>query len=259
MLRAMSQGSLYLQGGGRMKAYRGTFVLAAVLLAALPLASCGDSDDWEKTTGITLTSNADSVVVKDEVIFTVTSTPPPLEEGYQCETLLEYRAEGAALDAYWVTVPGSGPTRVWALEPRRVEPFRVIARGKCADSKEDWKYSDQLDITVTEPPETSTPLPTVASLTLTASPVTVSMGTVPHDVTFTITATGDSGCTLHTSLAIDGATDEAQPATELPDPSGGLVTVTANGAGSVTGLAKSWCAENPSVPKTATATVTVTL
>lgn len=147
-----------------MKPYRGTRLASAILLSVLPLIGCGDADDWEKTSEVKLSSNTTTVQVRSDVIFTVVSTPPDnTEEGndpatgatqspYQCETLLEYRAEGAGLDAYWHDVPGSGPRRVFSLAPRLVEPFAVVARGKCAGAKEDWKYSDQVNVTVTAKP-----------------------------------------------------------------------------------------------------------
>ena len=75
-MSATNQGSLYLQGGGRMKPYRGTILATAVLLAALPLSGCGSADDWKTTSEVTLSTSTPSVQVKDKAIFTVQAAPP---------------------------------------------------------------------------------------------------------------------------------------------------------------------------------------
>ena len=235
-----------------MKPYRRILLASAMLLAALPLSSCGEAGDWKKTTEIKLTSNLSSVEVKEEVIFTVTSPPPAPVGGYQCETDLEYRAEGAGLDAFWYSVPGDGPTRVFVLEPRMVEPFSVVARGKCVDAREDWKYSNQLNIEVTEKI-----LPLITGVTLTANKATVVGGPPNNKVVFTLSVTKESDCTLNLQTLISGpgyldvsqpwgpGTHDLFPAAVLSDTN---LTVTTT----------AWCTENSSEIKSATAIVTVT-
>jgi len=139
-----------------MNPYRGALFTAVVFLAALSLSGCGDADKWKTTDVVSLRANTTSVRPNGKVILTVEVGPGIVIPGseasfpYQCETDIEYRAEGAGLDAYWQKVPGAGPLRVFVLEPQKVEPFIVVARGKCSGAKEDWKYSNQVDIEVTE-------------------------------------------------------------------------------------------------------------
>jgi len=230
-----------------MKPYRRILLASAVLLAALPLSSCGEAGDWKKTTEIKLTSNKTSVEVKEEVIFTVQSPPPAPVDGYQCETDLEYRAEGAGLDAFWYPVPGDGPTRVFVLEPRTLEPFAVVARGKCVDAREDWKYSNQLNIEVTDPS-----LPTI---TLTANPASVARN---NPVTFTLGATTPSEgmCNLGLSYEYSGAGFAG--VTVVNPAHVGQFILTPSAVGNLTVTAKGWCTQNSSKVVFTTVNVAVT-
>jgi hypothetical protein len=224
-----------------MKPYRGTLLASAALLALLPLFGCGDSDKWEKTTEITL--SAPEAEGLNEVIFTVVS-PPPLQ-GYACDTLLEYRAEGAGVHIIWDSVPGTETTRIFKVRPRGEGTMSVIARGKCADSKEDWKYSNRVDVTVKEIPP-----PTVTSVTLTAvtaSPYVLATG---GGVTFTLGASAPVGCTLVLSREHTGVlVDEPSPVTPT---SVGTHTIHPRSVGALIISASGWCAENPAAVVVAT-------
>ena len=125
-MRATNQGSLYLQGGGRMKPYRGTLLAAGMLLATLQLFGCGHAEDWEKTTDIRLSAPAPEGL--NEVVFTVKSPPPA--EGYACDTILQYRAEGAGVNINWANVPGTETTRIFVLQPRQEGTLSVMVGGK---------------------------------------------------------------------------------------------------------------------------------
>lgn len=227
-----------------MNPYRGKLLATAVLFAALPLFGCGDADKWEQTTEITLSAPEPEGL--NEVVFTVVSPPPA--EGYACETLLEYRAQGAGVDIDWRTIPGTETTRLFEVRPRAEGIMSVMARGMCEGSKEDWKYSNRVDVTVTE-----AALPTVSAVTLTANPTSVVKN---NPVTFNLNATKLTGCTLRLKYQASGAgisgiltVDPASTgAFQLTPPAAGTLSVTATG----------WCAENPTAQVTTTTNVTVT-
>ena len=226
-----------------MKPYRGTFLACVVLLAALPLSSCGDTGKWEKTTSITL--SAPAVLGINEVTFTVVS-PPPVE-GFACETLLEYRAQGTGVNINWATVPGTETTRVFVVRPKGEGVLSVVARGKCADAKEDWKYSNQVDITITK-----IPLPSVASVTLEANPTTVVKN---NPVTFALGATKSDDCTLALMYQYSGA---GFGVTTVNPASIGQFVLTPHAVGVLTVTATGWCTQNPTAKVLATVPVTVT-
>lgn len=227
-----------------MKPYRGTLLATAVLLAALPLSSCGKADKYAETTGITLTATASSIDIKKQVNFTVQSPAPAV--GYECDTTLEYQATGAGMNIGWREVPGTGTTRVFGLIPLDTGTLSVMARGKCIGAKEDWKYSGQLDVTVTD---ITTP---ITAVTLTANPSTVA---TDHLVTFTLGATRVEPCSLRLKYQYSGAgfgVTTVDPATTgqfmLRPLLVGTLTVTATG----------WCEQNPTAEVTATVSVPVT-
>jgi len=218
-----------------MKPYRGTLLAAAVLLATLQVSGCGKAGDWEKTTEVKLSTSTASVEVKHEVILTATAPPPAA--GYQCDTLLEYRAQGAAMNFIWVPVPGTEATRVWSVWPHGVGTLSVVARGKCEGAKEDWKYSNQVDVEVTE-----AILPIVTAVTLTSNVSTVKRNT---PVVFTLGASTESGCTLHLEYTYVGGGFSQTTVIRPP----GIFTLTPPGAVTTTTLtviAAGWCTENPS-------------
>lgn len=227
-----------------MKPYRGTLLATAMLLATLQPFGCGRADDWEKTTEIRLSAPTPKGI--NEVVFTVISPPPA--EGYACDTILQYRAEGAGVNINWTNVPGTETTRVFGIRPNSEGVMSVIARGKCDGAKEDWKYSNQVDVTVT-----ALAKPTVTSVSLSANPTTVVKN---NAVTFTLGATKAEGCTLRLKYQYTGAgfagiwtVDPASP---------GLFQLTPTVAGPLVVTATGWCTQNPTVQTTATATVTVT-
>ncbi len=154
-----------------MKPYRGRLLASVVLLAALPLSGCGDADTWKTTNAVTLDTSTPTVQVKGDAIFTASAAPMAEGQGYACDTDLEYRAQGAGLNISWSNIPGVATTRIFELRPTQTNnqgtTLSVMARARCLESKEDWKYSDQVDVTVTE-----RILPVVTAVTLTASPTT---------------------------------------------------------------------------------------
>lgn len=227
-----------------MKPYRGTLLAAAVLIAALPLSGCGDAENYAKTDSISLSTSTATVIVKREVIFTVKTTAPINQ--YECETVLEYRAEGGGFDRLWTPVPGTGTTRVFGLKPHEVGTLSVLARGKCVGAKEDWKYTNQVDVQVTE---VDSP---ITSLTLVANPASVEIN---KPVTFSLSATRVSPCTLALRLQYSGAgyglmtVDPAVTGQFILTPTiKGTLTVTATG----------WCTQNPKAEVTVTTAVAVT-
>ena len=244
MLSATNQGSLYLQGGGRMKPYRGTLLATAMLIAALPLSGCGDEDTWKKTNAVTLETSTPSVQVEDKAIFTVKSAPPAEGEGYACNTDIEYRAQGAGLNVNWANVPGTDTTRVFELRPRQTNSagltLSVVARARCLESREDWKYSDQVNVTVTQK---ILPVVTAVTLTLNSLPSV----NANDDVVYTISATTEIGCTLNLRRSYSGggfpgaitqvASPGTQPVLNPPGTTGAISTLTL--------VATGWCAENP--------------
>lgn len=257
-----------------MKTYRGSLLAAAVLLATLPLTSCGDADDYAQTAGIALTSSVASVIVKHEVVFTVTTSfPDPTTTTTtttptaavlpatnvaetrapvinQCDPTLEYQVSGAGIDRGWTSLPGTTAVRTFILKPREVSPLVVVARGKCIGSMEDWKYSTASNVTVTAPiPEV---LPGLPALTLTANPSSSVMG---NPITFTLAADKPVNCTVRMKYQYSGAgfgVTTVDPATAgqfiLQPTSPGTLTVTATG----------WCAEKPAGQSTVTTSATVT-
>jgi len=240
VLSATNQGSLYLQGGGRMKPYRGTLLATAMLLAALPLSGCGEADNWKTSGDVSLDTSTPTVQVNDKAIFTVQTVPPGPD--YTCDTDIEYRAQGAGLNVSWSDVPGIDTTRVFELRPTQTNnkgtTLSVVARSRCLESREDWKYSNQVDVAVTE-----LILPKVTAVTLTASSSTASDG---DTIFFTLGATTETGCTLHLKYQSTGpgATGTVDPASAGTFPltipfSGGL-------SGTLTVIASGWCTENPS-------------
>ena len=227
-----------------MKPYRGTLLATAMLLAALPLCSCGDADEYAKTDTITLTTSTSTVVVKREVILTVQTTTPANQ--YECQTDLEYRAQGAGMEGTWYTVPGSGSTRIFKLEPREVGTLSVMARGRCHDAKEDWKYTAQVDVDVTKVVDP------ITSIELIANPTSVE---VNKPVTFTLSGTRDSECTLALKYQYSGAgltLTTVSPAFE------GQFILTPTKKGTLTVTATGWCTQNPKAAVTQTTTVDVT-
>lgn len=228
-----------------MKPYRGMLVATAVLLAALPLFSCGDADHYKKTEAIALTTSTDSVVVKTEAIFTVVQSSDPAL-GFNCETTLEYQATGAGLNYYWAPVPGSETTRVFKLRPTQVGTLSVIARGKCTGSNEDWKYSEQVDVTVTDPE-----IPQVA-IELTAYPVTV---LVNNPVTFTLSATKPVACTLKLKYQYSGA---GFGITTVEPAQVGQFILTPHAIGELVVTATGWCGESQASAVSTTVSVPVT-
>ena len=117
---------------------------------------------------------------------------------------LQYRAQGAGQNNnIWNDIPGDETTRVFKLRPREEGTLSVMSRGKCVESKEDWKYSNQVDVTVTEEI-----LPMVTGVTLTANPTTVTGGT---NVIFTLSVTKDADCTLVLQTVCEWQRVSSQP------------------------------------------------
>lgn len=231
-----------------MKAYRGMVLGCAALLMAVSLSSCGDADDWKKTLEIKLEAKQGTGL--NDIVFTVRSTPPAASDALNaCETVLEYRAEGAGVDIRWHSIFGNETTRVFSVKPKRAGEMTVVARGKCAGSKEDWKYSNIVNVSVT-----AAVLPTVTSVTLSAVPSTVDLAVVPHDVVINLTASVPAGCTLNLWREHSGGGLDYPPTSTAQ----GLFTVTPSIATPLVVLAKAWCSENPTAIVTATVTVTVT-
>ncbi len=247
-----------------MKTYQRSLLAAAVLFAALPLQSCGDADDYAQTSTITLTAQSTTMIVKREMIFTVTTTfPDPTTTTTtpaatvagaerapvinQCNPTLEYQATGVGMGGGWQQLPGTTAVRTFSLKPRRTGTLAVIARGKCTGSMEDWKYSAQVDITVTEP--VAPGLPTV---TLTANPGTIVLG---GSVTFALSTDKPENCTVKMKYQYSGAgfgVTTVNPAT----PGQFVLTPTAVGTLAVTATA--WCTLNPAAESTVTTSVPVT-
>jgi len=222
-----------------MKQYRATLLAFAVLVATLPLSGCGDPEDYKDAATITLKTSTQSVAVKELAIFTVTSAPPA--EGFDaCATIMQYSAKGAGMDLTWAQLPRTDTTQIFEVRPRQVGTLSVVARARCDSSGQNWQYSDQVDVTVTE-----TTLPQVRSVTLTASPnpYTVTGGA---GVNFTLGATADAGCTVKLSYQYTGG---GLPATTVNPATAGIFTLNPNNAslGPLTVLATGWCAENSSV------------
>lgn len=192
-----------------MKPYRGTLLAAAMAFATLQLFGCGEADDWKETTSISLSATPTSVELKQLINFTVQSPPP--KEGYECETSLQYRAQGAGFDLTWRDVPGAGPTRVFGLIPRRVGTLSVIARGKCAGAKEDWKYSPQVDVEVAAPVVVPPVLPTITSITLTPYTTTPYSKGSGIGISFDLSAVITSGCSSTFTLTASGAGSSPNP------------------------------------------------
>ena len=231
-----------------MKPYRGTLLAAAVLFAALPLSGCGDSDNWKTSGDVTLKTSTATVQVSDKAIFTVQSVPPGPD--YTCDTDIEYRAQGAGLNVSWANVPGIDTTRVFELRPTQTSTagstLSVVARARCLESREDWKYSNQVDVAVTQKV-----LPVVTAVTLTANGTTWVQGdsTTGDDIVyFTISISKDSNCTLNISNVRFLATGPGMPVGPVEPPAltfglePSLVTDTTN----MTVVASAWCSENPS-------------
>jgi hypothetical protein len=66
--------SLYLQGGGRMKPYRGTLLASAMLLASLPLFGCGNAlDEGSSPSGSYITATASESSIEADVYRKVCS------------------------------------------------------------------------------------------------------------------------------------------------------------------------------------------
>jgi len=244
-----------------MKPYRGMHLAAAVLLAALPLASCGNADKYAESGTITLTSDVTTVEAKKEVVFTVVGIPTKtttttaqaktiLEE---CEMDLEYRSDGAGVNQSWMNVPGSGPTRVFKLLPRETGTLNVLARGKCVGSNENWEYSGQVAVTVSDKT-----LPEVTAITLAANPTSVAKN---KPVTFTLGATTKNGatnsdkCTLNLSYQYSGA---GFGVTTVYPAYIGQFILTPTAVGTLTVTAHGWCSENASAAIEKTTTVEVT-
>lgn len=235
-----------------MKPYRGTLLAAAVLLATLPLSGCGEAEDFAKTNEITLSTSTSTVVERGRVLMTVKAPRP--ETGYECRTDLEYRAEGGGYEQDWRTVPGEESTRIFELRPHHAGVMSVMARGRCINSQEDWKYSNQIDVAVTAPITTALTPPTV---TATATPATITVGTSPV-ITVALNATAPVGCTLNLRYQYSGGgytlqtvNPASQGLSNLPLPPAGY------SVGTVTVMATGYCSENPSATVTSTATVTV--
>lgn len=226
-----------------MKPYRGTLLATAVLFAALPLFGCGDADTWEQTTEITLSAPAPEGL--NEVIFTVVSPPPA--EGYACETLLEYRAQGAGVDIDWRSIPGTETTRIFEVRPRGEGIMSVMARGKCNESKEDWKYSNRVDVTVT-----AEALPTVSSVTLTASPASVVAGS---NVTFSLGVARTETCNLALRYQYSGG---GFPVTTVDPAATGQFILRPPAVGTLVVTATAFCTQNPAAQVTTTTNVAVT-
>ncbi|MHB8835740.1 MAG: hypothetical protein ACYC9Y_08525 [Candidatus Methylomirabilia bacterium] len=232
-----------------MKAYRGMVLGCVGLLMAVSLSSCGDADDWKQTSEIKLEAKQGTGL--NDIVFTVRSTPPDATDSLNaCETVLEYRAEGAGVDIRWHSIYGNETTRVFSVKPRRAGEMTVVARGKCAGSREDWKYSNIVNVSVT-----AAVLPTVTSVTLTATPSTVDLAVAPHDVVISLTASVPAGCTLNLWREHEGGGLPPYPSTSTAQ---GLFTLTPNTTTSLVVLAKAWCSENPTAIVSATVTVTVT-
>ncbi len=228
-----------------MKPYRGTLLATAVLLAALPLSSCGDADDWKTTSAITISATPTSVVVKRDVTVTVRSTPPT-DTYNACETLLEYRAQGAGMDGNWYSIPGTETTRVFSLQPRQTGTLSLVARGKCSGAREDWKYSTQTDVAV---------IPVTADavvVTLSANPATVE---IDKPVTFSLSATKPETCTLKLYYEYSGAglgINMVDPASQ------GQFILTPTAKGTLTVTATGYCTQTPTAKTSVTTSVTVT-
>jgi hypothetical protein len=238
-----------------MKPYRGALLASAALLAMLQLSGCGDEGDWQKTDGITLkapsSTNGDS-----DIIFTVISAPPTI--GYACTTLLEYRAEGAGVSIQWRNIPGTETTRVFRVRPKHDGTVVTLARGKCAESKEDWKYSNQVETAVTfEVPA----LPTVTAIDLIASTPTYTQNT--GGVSFTVSGTMTAGCTPDLRYSYTSTGNVITPSTGSGAvPPVGIFTLFPDNAvplpQSLTVTATGRCTENPTaVVSSAAVVVTV--
>ena len=231
-----------------MKPYRGRLLASAVLIATLPFSGCGEADDWKKTTEIVLSTSTPTVEVNGDAIFTVRSPPPT--EGYACDTALQYRAQGAGQNNnIWNDIPGAESTRVFKLRPREEGTLSVLSRGKCVDAKEDWKYSNQVDVAVSEQI-----LPIVSGVTLTADPNPVTGGV---DVVLTLSVTKDADCTLELQTRANGNTYSNDilpmgPGTFL------LQTYPVVSATNLTVTTTAWCSENTTDIKSATVTISVT-
>ena len=112
--------------------------------------------------------------------------------------------------------------------------------------KEDWKYSNQIDVTVTDPA-----LPTI---TLTANPASVAQN---KPVTFTLDATTPTGfCDLGLSYEYSGAGFAG--ITKVDPAHVGQFILTPTAVGTLVVTAKGWCKQNPSDVVLRTVSVTVT-
>jgi len=234
-----------------MKPYHGTLLACAVFLAALPLSGCGNPNDYSKTTDITLSASTTTIIVKREAVFTVQSPNPAIGEGYACDTTLEYRAEGAGMERIWVPVPGTETTRIFVLQPRQEGTLSVMARGKCTGANEDWKYSNQVDVTVTAVVVPTVVQPTVTAVTLTAGPTTVFPG---NPVTFTLGATKTSDCTLSLKYQYSGA---GFGVTTVNPAATGLFSLTPPSTGTLVVTATGWCTQTPTAEVSTTVNVVV--
>jgi hypothetical protein len=239
-----------------MKPYRGGLLASAVLLAALPLSSCGDADTWKTTNGVSLSTSTPTVQVNEKAIFTASAAPMAEGQGYACDTDLEYRAQGAGLHVSWSNIPGIDTTRIFELKPFETtlggSTLSVMARARCLESKEDWKYSEQVDVLVTE-----VILPVVTGVTLTATPTSVLGGT---PVVFTVSVTKDSNCTLRVNTIVNGNryTNFTDPAWSTT--SGGTYSLPTDAVltdSSLVIATEAYCTENSSARVSATVPVTV--
>jgi len=240
-----------------MKPYRGTLLATAMIVAALPLSGCGDADTWKTTNAVTLSTSTPTVQVKDSAIFTVQSAAMAEGQGYACDTDIEYRAQGAGLNVSWSNVPGIDTTRIFELRPTQTSTvdytLSVMARARCLESKEDWKYSNQVDVAVTEKI-----LPVVTGVTLTATPTSVVGG---NPVVFTVSVTKETDCTLRVNTVVNGNgySNYTNPAWSTT--SGGTYSLTTNVTLTDTSLviaSEAYCTENASARVSATVTVAVT-
>ena len=226
-----------------------------MLLAALPLSGCGDADNWKKSGDVTLSTSTQTVQVNDKAIFTVESTPPG--EDWTCDTDIEYRAQGAGLNVSWADVPGIDTTRMFELRPTQTNStgttLSVMARARCLESREDWKYSGQVDVTVTEEI-----LPEVTGVTLTATPPCVKGG---DPVVFTVSVTKETDCTLRVNTVVNGNTYSNFTDPAWSTTSGGtysLPTFTVGRPPVCVIATEAYCTENSSARVSATVTVAVT-
>jgi hypothetical protein len=246
-----------------MKPYRGIHLAAAVLLAALSLAGCGDADKYAESGTITLTSDVSTVEVKSYVVLTVVSVPTTTTPATtpaqakvildECAMDLEVRSDGAGANQNWLDVPGTDATRVFRLLPREIGTLNVLSRGKCVGSNEPWEYSAPVKVTVTEEI-----LPMVTGVTVTVTPTTVVGG---NPVVFTVSVTKETDCTLRVNTVVNGNTysNYTNPAWSTTSGfTGTLATFDVTSATSLIIATEAYCTQNDSERVSATVTVAVT-